>query len=106
MTYRTLTLYAGRGTAYLMRSLGLVLAASIATAVGLAALNSLLRPGNAGLFLVEPDTYQLRVLGLSPGTGEQLLAPWIAVMLILLSVGALAWAARRARRMLLELIAR
>jgi hypothetical protein len=54
-----------------------------------AALNSLLRPDRAGLFQIAPDHYQLRVLGLSPGYGEQMLAPWMA--LILIALGACCW---------------
>jgi hypothetical protein len=105
MTVRTLVLYAGRGTTYSLRTLGLVLAAMAGGATALAALNSLLRPDRAGLFLIEPDTYQLRILGFSPGSGEQLLAPWMAILAIAIGIALVAWTARRARRMLLELVA-
>ena len=105
MAYRTLSLYAARGTSYLLRAIGLVLTAAAGLAIGLAALNSLFRPDRAGLFLLDRDEYQLRVLGLSATGGEQLLAPWIAVALIALGLALLVWSARRTRRMLMELIA-
>jgi hypothetical protein len=105
MTYRTLSLYAGRGAAYMVRAVGLVLAAAAGVSVAIAALNSLIRPDRAGLFFVEPDTYQLRILGLSPGAGEQLLAPWMAVLLIGLGIALIAWTGRRVRKMLIETIA-
>ena len=105
MAYRTVTLYAGRGTAYFLRALGLVVTAVAGGAVALAALNSLLRPDRAGLFQTGADDYQLRILGFGPGTGEQLLAPWMAVALVALGLALGAWTVRRARKMLLELIA-
>jgi hypothetical protein len=105
MAYRTLTLYAARGTSYLLRTIGLVLTTTAGFAVALAALNSLFRPDRAGLFLLDNDEYQLRVLGLGASGGEQLLAPWMAVGLIVLGLALLAWSARRTRRMLMELIA-
>jgi hypothetical protein len=105
MAYRTLSLYAARGTSYLLRAIGLVLAATAGFALALAALNSLFRPDRAGLFLLGDDEYQLRVLGLGASGGEQLLAPWMAIALIALGLTLLAWSARRVRRMLMELIA-
>lgn len=105
MAYNTLTLYAARGTTYALRALALVVVAAMGTAVGLAALNSLLRPDRAGLFATDADTYQLRILGLSPGTGDQLLAPWMALLLIIIGAALVVWTAARVRKMLLELIA-
>lgn len=105
MAYRTLSLYAARGTSYLLRTLGLVLAAAAGFVVALAALNSMLRPDRAGLFLLDSDTYQLRILGLSAGTGEQLLSSWMAVVLMAAGFALIAWTVRRARRMLMALIA-
>ena len=105
MTYRILSLYASRGTSYLFRTLGLLLAAASGLVVALAALNSLLRPDRAGLFHRGEDEYQVRVMGFGDAGGEQLLAPWMAVALIAIGAALLWWTARRVRRMLLELIA-
>ena len=105
MTYRTLSLYASRGTTYLARTLGLVLAAASGLIVALAALNSLFRPDHAGLFRLGDDEYQVRVMGFGEAGGEQLLAPWAAIALIAVGAAVLWWTARRVRRMLLELIA-
>lgn len=105
MTTRALSLYASRGTSYLIRTLGLLAAAASGFVVALAALNSLVRPDHAGLFRIGEDEYQLRVMGLGDIGGEQLLAPWMAVALIAIGAAVLWWTARRVRRMLLELIA-
>lgn len=105
MAYRTLTLYAARGTSYLLRAIGLVLAAAAGVAIGLAALNSLFRPDRAGLFLFDHDEYQLRVLGFGASGGQQLLEPWMAALLILAGSALIVFAVRRARQLLLELIA-
>ncbi|MBP6013450.1 MAG: hypothetical protein KBA31_14590 [Alphaproteobacteria bacterium] len=105
MAYRTLRLNAARGTSYLMRTIGLVLTGAAGLAVGLAALNSLFRPDRAGLFLLDNDEYQLRVLGLGASSGEQVLVPWMAIALIAIGLALIAWSARRTRRMLMELIA-
>ena len=105
MFYQTLRLYAARGTLNLLRAVGLVTAGMAGLAVSVAALNSLLRPDRAGLFLQGGDEYQLRVLGLGTSGGEQLLAPWMAVAMIVIGLALLAWSARAARRMLVELIA-
>ena len=105
MFYQTLRLYAARGTLNLLRAVGLVTAGMAGLAVSVAALNSLLRPDRAGLFLQGGDEYQLRVLGLGTSGGEQLLAPWMAVAMIVIGLALLAWSARGARRMLIELIA-
>ena len=105
MTYRTLSLYASRGTSYLLRTLGLMFAAASGLIIALAALNSLLRPDHAGLFRIGEDEYQVRVMGFGDMGGEQLLAPWMAIVLIAIGATLLWWTARRVRRMLLELIA-
>lgn len=105
MFYQTLRLYAARGTLNLLRALGLVAVGATGLAVSIAALNSLLRPDRAGLFLQGSDEYQLRVLGIGAYDGEQLLAPWMAVAMIVISFALVAWSARGARRMLTELIA-
>ena len=105
MTMRTLFAYAGRGTIYLLRALGLVLLAATGFSVAMASLNSLVRPDRAGLFLIGKDEYQLRLLGLGESTGQQLLEPWMAVLLILAGAAMILLALRRARRMLLELAA-
>lgn len=105
MAYRTVTLYASRGTSYFLRALGLVLAAAAGVVLALAAFSSLLRPDRAGLFQIGNDEYQLRVFGFAPGTGEQLLASWMAVIIIAIGIVVVAWTARAARKMLMELIA-
>jgi len=105
MTIRTLLLYAARGTAYLLRALGLVLLAVTGTGVVLASLNSLFRPDRAGLFLIDSDEYQVRLLGFGENTGQQLLEPWMAVLLIVAGAALVVLAARRTRRMLVELAA-
>lgn len=103
MTTRTLLAYAGRGTIYLLRALGLVLLAATGFSLAMASLNSLVRPNRAGLFLIEYDEYQLRLLGLGESTGQQLLEPWMAALLIIAGAAMILLALRRARRMLLEL---
>jgi hypothetical protein len=105
MAYRTLTVYAARGTMYSLRAFGLVVAAAAGIALALAAFNSFIRPDRAGLFLIGDDEYQLRILGFGGVSGEQLLAPWTAFVLIGVGLAVVAWTARRARRMLMELIA-
>lgn len=105
MTVRTLSLYAARGTSYLLRALGLVLLATAGFCTALASLNSLFRPQSAGVFQLNADEVQLRLLGLSPGAGNQLLEPWMAIVLIVAGGALIVFALRRARRMLLELIA-
>lgn len=105
MAYRTLRLYAARGTTYLLRSLALALAAATGVVATLAALNSLLRPDRAGLFRISGDEWQVRVMGFGEAVGEQMLAPWMAPVLIALGLATLVWTARRIRRMLMELIA-
>ncbi len=105
MTMRTLLLFAARGTTYLLRALGLVLLAVTGVCVLLASLNSLLRPDRAGLFLIDSDEYQVRLLGFGESTGQQLLEPWMAALLIVAGAALVVLAARRARRMLIELAA-
>lgn len=105
MMLRTVSLYAARGTSYFARALGLILAAAVGGCVGLASLNSLFRPESAGLFLVGDDEYRLRLLGLGESAGRQLLEPWAAVLLVALGLAAVWWSLRRARRMLMELLA-
>lgn len=105
MVVRTLSLYAARGTAYLVRATGLVLTATLGVCVTLASLNSLLRPASAGLFLVGDDEYSLRLFGLGASDGRQLLEPWAAVLLVVVGIAVVAWSLSRARRMLLELVA-
>jgi len=105
MTYRTLALYASRGTSYFLRALGLVLAAASGILIALAALNRLFRPESAGLFQLGADEYQLRVFGFGEAAGEQLLAPWLAVLLIAAGIAVVIWCVRVSRRFLLELIA-
>jgi hypothetical protein len=103
--FRTLALYAKRGTVGLLRVVGLLIAAAAGVAMAVAAFNSLLRPDNAGVFLIAPDTYQVRVLGLSQGSGEQLLTPLLALLLIAAGA-AVCWAViRGVRGMLTEMIA-
>ncbi len=105
MVVRTLSLYAARGTAYLLRATGLVLAAALGVCVMLASLNSLLRPASAGLFLIGDDEYSLRLFGFGASDGTQLLAPWAAVLLVVLGIAVMAWSLHRIRRMLLTLVA-
>ena len=105
LIWRTLSLYAARGGFCLMQTVAIVLAASAGIAVGMAALNSLFRPDRAGLFLLGSDEYQLRVFGTGASMGEQLLAPWMAVMLVAIGLALVSWSARRTRRILTELIA-
>jgi hypothetical protein len=105
MAYRTIKLYGARGGAYLMRAMGLVFAGALGIATALAAINSLIRPEHAGVFKIGHDEYQIRILGLGASTGEQLLAPWVAVALIAVGALLLYWTTVRVRRMLLELIA-
>jgi hypothetical protein len=103
-TCRAIALYAGRGTAYLFRVLGLGAAAAVGFVLAAASLNSLCRPDRAGLFLVGEDEVQIRVFGLGAGGGEQLLAPWLAALMALGGLALIAWAAHRGRRMAIELI--
>lgn len=105
MTLRTLSLYATKGTSYLARTLGLLLAAAAALALSLASLNSLFRPDRAGIFRLSDDEYQVRVMGFGDGAGEQLLEAWVAIIAIAAGVAILWWVARRVRHMLIELIA-
>lgn len=105
MTLRTFSLYAARGTTYSLRALGLVLVAAAGFCIALASLNSLFRPQSAGLFQLGGDEVQLRLLGLGATGGQQLLEPWMAALLILAGGMLIVFAVRRARRMLLELIA-
>ena len=105
MAMRTLSLYAARGASYFLRAMGLVLAAASGVCVALASANSLLRPESAGLFLVGDDEVSLRLLGLGESVGEQLLEPWTALLLVLFGIATIVWSLRRARRMLLELVA-
>lgn len=105
MVYRTLSLYAGRGTSYLAKALGLVVAAAAGVMIAVAALNSLFRPDRAGLFLIGDDEYQLRILGFGASGGEQLLSPWLAVVVVAAGFALVVWTVRRARKMLIELIA-
>lgn len=105
MAYRTLRLYAARGTTYLLRSLALATVAATGVVTTLAALNSLLRPDRAGLFQISGDEWQVRVMGFGEAAGEQMLAPWMALVLIAAGLAILVWTARRIRRMLMELIA-
>ena len=105
MTVRTLSLYAARGTTYFLRACGLALLAALGACVALAALNSVLRPANAGLFMIANDEFQLRVLGFGATGGQQLLEPWMAALFVIAGVALILFAVRRARRMLLELIA-
>jgi len=105
MAYRTLTLYAARGTTYLARAIGLVFAAAAGLMIALAALNSLFRPERAGLFLLRDDEFQVRIMGFGDAAGQQLLAPWMAVLAIAAGTLLVAWTVRRTRGMLMELIA-
>lgn len=105
MTARTLSLYAARGTTYFLRAAGLVLAAAAGLCIALASLNSIFRPQSAGLFHLGGDEVQLRVLGLGATGGQQLLEPWMAALLVLAGIALVFLSAKRARRMLLELIA-
>ena len=105
MTLRTMSLYAERGTTYFLRAFGLFLVAAAGFCLSLASLNSLFRPHSAGLFQLGGDELQLRVLGLGTTGGHQLLEPWMAALLILIGIALIVFAVRRARHMLLELIA-
>jgi hypothetical protein len=105
MAYRTLALYAARGTTYFVRAMGLVVAAAVGFGVTLVALNSLIRPDRAGVFQLNSEEYQVRIVGFGSNAGEQMLTPWMAVLLIALGLAVIAWGARRARKMLTELIA-
>lgn len=105
LTLRAVALYAARGTGYFVRALGLATAGALGLSVAVAALNSFLRPDRAGLFLIGDEHYQLRILGFGPSAGEQLLTPWLAALIIALGVALIFWTLRRARKMLMELIA-
>ncbi len=105
MVGRTLSLYAARGTFHLVRAVGLVAAWTTGIVVGIAAFNSLVRPDRAGLFQLSEDEYQLRVLGLGSSAGEQLLQPWMAVVLIAVGLALIGWSVRHSRKMLMDLIA-
>lgn len=105
MTMRTLSLYAARGTTYFLRAFGLALLAAAGFCLALASLNSLFRPASAGLFLLGGDEFQLRLLGFGASGGQQMLEPWMAALLILAGSALIVFTVRRARQMLLELIA-
>lgn len=105
MTYETLALYAVRGWRCLVSASGLLLLALTSGAMALAALNSLFRPRYAGVFRLPGDEVQVRVMGLSSSSGEQMLTPWLALIVIVSGFALLVWTARQMRRMLMELIA-
>jgi hypothetical protein len=104
-TYEALTLYASRGWRYLTGGVALVFTVFASGAIALAAFNSLLRPDHAGIFLLPNEEIQIRVMGFSSSSGEQILAPWMALIVIVLGLVLLAWTTACMRRMLMELIA-
>jgi hypothetical protein len=105
MTARTLLLYAASGAGYAVQTLWLTLTGMLGFCLALASLNSLARPDRAGLFLIAPDEYQLRLLGIGQTAGQQLLEPWLAILLIIAGAALVTIAARGARRVLFKLIA-
>lgn len=105
VVFHAVALYATRGTSYLIRAIALTLVAALSAFLTIAAFNSLLRPDKAGIFRIGEDDIQVRILGLGGATGEQLLVPWISVLIIALGMAVLTWCAGRVKRILLQLIA-
>ena len=75
-------------------------------ALALAGTMRLVRPAAAGVFRLDADTIQIRVLGLQGGDGVQLLPVWVAALLALAGLGIAAWSVSRSRRQLVRFLAR
>lgn len=69
-----------RGSRLTRQAVSIVLAGVFAALALLVSLGSLLLPENIGVFLTDPDTIQVRLLG-GEG-GEPLFAPWLAIALL------------------------
>lgn len=91
-----------RGWGLAWRSSAALLAAFLGGLAILVAGGSLLDPGKVGLFRLGPDEVQLRLLG-GQG-GEPLFAPWLAIGLVMVAAGLMAFAWRQARKMVLEIL--
>lgn len=80
---------------------------SFVIGVGLALLGAmrLVLPDGAGVFRLDADTIQVRLLGLDGGAGVQVLPVWIAVLCALAGLALAAWSLDRSRRHLVTFFA-
>ena len=99
---RTMLALLSRGWGLAWRSAAALLAAFLGGLAILIAGGSLLDPRKVGLFRLGPDEVQLRLLG--GQVGEPLFAPWLAIGLVVLAAGSMAFAWRQARRLVLEIL--
>ena len=77
----------------------------VGAALALMGAMRLVLPDGAGVFRLDADTIQVRLLGLDGGAGVQILPAWLAVLCAVAGLAIAAWSLDRSRRQLITFFA-
>lgn len=104
LAWQALLLGAQRGVQDLTRAVGLIALGLFGVAAIVLGVRTLMASERAGVFLLDQDTIQVRLLGAAGAAGVQLLPAWGAVLVAVVGVGLTTLSIRSLRRLVVALL--